>query len=263
MAFDPAAILAIRPHRAETLRLPGVLHGFFSRLGGVSTGIYSSLNCGLGSGDDRSAVLENRSSVAAALGVSSVLSVHQIHSAAVVRVTEPWEPGQGPPADAMVTDRPGLALGILTADCAPVLFADGAAGVVGVAHAGWKGAIGGVLHATIKAMEDLGGSRDRIVAVVGPCISQANYEVGEEFEAQFTAANDHFARFFRPARQPRHFMFDLPGFCLDQLAEAGVAASATGHCTYGNAERYFSFRRATHKSEPDYGRQISVIALDA
>ncbi|MDE1172565.1 MAG: peptidoglycan editing factor PgeF [Parvibaculaceae bacterium] len=263
MAFDREALLAIRPHRAETLRLPGVLHGFFTREGGVSTGLYDSLNCGMGSSDVPETVLENRSRVAAAIGVATLMSVHQIHSAEVAMVAEPWLPGQGPRADAMVTDRPDLALGILTADCAPVLFADGAAGVVAAAHAGWKGAIGGVLQATIEAMEQLGGRRDRIVAVVGPCISSASYEVGAEFEARFAAEREEFGRYFTPAGAAGKYMFDLPGFCLDRLLEAGVAATATGLCTYADEKRFFSYRRTTHRSEPDYGRQLSVIALDA
>ncbi len=263
MAFDREAMLAIRPHRAETLRLPGVLHGFFTRAGGVSTGLYDSLNCGMGSSDDQGLVRENRSRVAAALGVASLSSVHQIHSAEVAVVTEPWLPGQGPRADAMVTDQPDLALGILTADCAPVLFADGAAGVVGAAHAGWKGALGGVLQATIEVMEQLGGHRARIVAVVGPCISSANYEVGAEFEARFVAEREEFSRYFTPAMAAEKYMFDLPGFCLDRLIEAGVAATSTGLCTYADEKRFFSYRRTTHRSEPDYGRQLSVIALDA
>ncbi len=222
-------------------------HGFFGRTDGVSTGIFASLNCGPGSGDDRAAVTENRRRVSEALG-GPLLTLYQIHSAEAVVVTEPW--AQGPQADAMATNVPGLALGILTADCAPVLFADSEAGVIGAAHAGWKGALGGVTDAAIAAMEGLGAKRSRIAAAIGPCISQANYETGPEFRARFDA------RYF-DGRQ-----FDLEAYVADRLASAGIATVARlSTCTYAREDEFFSYRRATHRGEKDYGRQISAIVL--
>jgi len=222
-------------------------HGFFGRSGGVSEGIFASLNCGPGSGDARGAVMENRRRVGEAVG-GKLLTLYQIHSAAAVTVTEAWE--QGPQADAMATDRPGLALGVLTADCAPVLFADGEAGVIGAAHAGWKGALGGVTDAAIAAMERLGAKRARIAAAIGPCISQANYETGPEFRERFDA------RFFAG----RHF--DLEGYVAERLAAAGIENVARlAACTYAREDDFFSYRRATHRGETDYGRQVSAIVL--
>ncbi len=249
---------------------PGIGHGFFGRTGGVSTGIFASLNCGPGSGDPRPNVLENRRRVADALGAPSLVTLGQIHSPTVLTVTKPWRIGEMPQddprhiplGDAMVTDRPGIALGILTADCAPVLFADAEAGVIGAAHAGWKGALGGVLEATLDAMAALGARRERIAAAIGPCISQPNYEVGPEFEARFVAAEARHARFFGPSDRAGHFRFDLEGFVADRLGQAGVDnIDARGACTYARAGDFFSFRRATHAKEPDYGREISAIVL--
>jgi hypothetical protein len=246
--------------QASSLATPGIAHGFFGRTGGVSTGIYESLNCGPGSGDDPAAVAENRRRVRETLGVATLNTLHQIHSSAVVTATEPWQ--QGPQADAMVTTMPGIALGILTADCAPVLFADAQARVIGAAHAGWKGALGGVLEATLAAMEALGAQRARIAAAIGPCIAQASYEVGPEFRAQFVAADAANARFFVPSDRAGHHRFDLEGFVADRLARAGVdKIEALAACTYGRAADFFSFRRATHRNEPDYGREISAIVL--
>jgi len=242
--------------------LTHIRHGFFTREGGVSKGIYASLNCGYGSDDDKGAVRENRARVAQGLSVEpeKLLTVHQIHSPTVRRVTEVWEPATAPQADAMVTDRPSIALGVLAADCAPVLFADRTARVVGAAHAGWKGAFTGVLEATIDAMIDLGASRERIVAAVGPCISRDAYEVGPEFRARFTAPADR--KWFIPSAREDHFMFDLPGYAGSRLEAAGIGAVATlGLCTYADETRFFSYRRTTHRGEPDYGRQMSAIML--
>lgn len=252
----------MRPITAEPLR--GVTHGFFTRLGGVSDGIFASLNGGAGSGDDVAAVAENRRRIAVHLGARHVVSLHQVHSAEAVRVTGPWQ-GERPRADAMATDRPGLALGVLTADCAPVLLADREAGVVGAAHAGWKGALGGVLEAAVEAMAGLGAERDRIVAAVGPVISQRAYEVGPEFLGRFLDADPENGRFFAggqggPAGD--RAMFDLPGYCLARLRAAGVVQAAwTGHCTYADPRRFYSYRRACHAGEPDYGRLVAAIVL--
>ncbi|MEM9045715.1 MAG: peptidoglycan editing factor PgeF [Pseudomonadota bacterium] len=232
-------------------------HGFFTREGGVSNGIYDSLNGGQGSRDQSDAVQENRYRITKALGAASLHSVHQIHSDIAVQVTTPWS--EKPRADAMVTMAPGQALGILTADCAPVLFADREAGVIGAAHAGWKGALGGVLEATIRQMRTLGA--ENITAVIGPCISQRNYEVGPEFFEKFTDEDPENDRFFVGGTGDR-MHFDLPGFALMRLRAAGVKAEWTGHCTYGDERRFFSFRRATHRGEPDYGRLVAAISLD-
>lgn len=237
-------------------------HGFFTRKGGASCGVYAGLNCGIGSDDDWSSVLENRSRVANAMNVDTdaLQSVHQIHSTTVVTLTGRTDT---PPAkvDAMVTSTPGMALGILTADCAPILFADVDAGVIGAAHSGWKGALGGISQATLSAMENLGASRANITAVVGPSISQRAYEVRPEFFEDFIAQDMAFTRFFAQGTGDR-MQFDLPSFCLHQLREAGVGhAEWTGHCTYSDADRFYSYRRSCHKNEPDYGRLISVIRL--
>ena len=246
--------------RSENLLLPGVAHGFFGRQGGVSDGVYASLNCGPGSGDARDKVIENRRRAMAALGANGeLLTLYQIHSATAVRVTAPWPIGEGPRADAMATKLPGLALGILTADCAPLLLADAKAGVIGAAHAGWKGAQGGIIEAVVAEMEALGAARGHIAAAIGPCISQANYEVGPEFRAAFAQGG---ARFFAAGQRPDHFQFDLEGFVATQLAAAGVARiEKLAACTYARPADFFSFRRATHAGERDYGRQISAIML--
>lgn len=240
--------------------LRDVRHGFFTREGGVSEGIYASLNGGQGSLDDADAVTENRSRITAHLGADELISVAQIHSADALEVTGAW-PGARPKGDAMVTARPGLALGILTADCTPVLFADLDAGVIGAAHAGWKGALGGVLEATLDAMEKIGARRARTRAVLGPVISQRAYEVGPEFVERFVDEDPDWGRFFAGGQDDRA-MFDLPGFCLFRLREAGVGqAEWTGHCTYADARRFYSYRRSCHDNEPDYGRLVAAIVL--
>lgn len=252
---------------ADALALPGIAHGFFTREGGVSTGIYDSLNIGLGSSDARDAVLENRARVAERLGVGRdrLVMPYQVHSPDVAVVEAPWTPGAGAPkVDAVVTATPGLAIGVSTADCGPILFADAQARVVGAAHAGWKGAIGGVIEATLDAMEGLGASTPRIVAVLGPTISPRSYEVGPEFVARFEAEDADNVRWFRPSGKAGHMMFDLPGYILARLRRAGVeTAENLDLCTYADEARFFSFRRATHRGEPDYGRLVSAIALAA
>lgn len=257
------AIQPILCHGLAALGAQGVAHGFFTRAGGVSEGLYRGLNVGLGSNDSREAVLENRARVAAWLGArdGSLATVHQTHSTDVALVEEPWANESRPAADALVTDRPGIALGVLTADCGPVLFADAEAGVIGAAHAGWKGATGGIVENTVAAMERLGAKRERIAATLGPTITRRAYEVGPEFVERLTALDKENARFLSPSVRAGHAMFDLPGYILARLETAGVAARFTGHCTYGEEERFFSFRRTTHRGEPDYGRQISAIIL--
>jgi YfiH family protein len=239
-----------------------VRHGFFTRRGGASSGIFAGLNCGPGSGDQREAVALNRARVAQAMGVAPprLLSLHQVHSAdVVVAGPEGWV--ERPRADAAVTDVPGIALSVLTADCAPVLFADSAAGVIGVAHAGWRGALDGVLDATLSAMERLGAMRGSISAAVGPTISQRAYEVGPEFAHRFIDADHEHGRFFVNG-EGEHYHFDLPGFVMGRLRAAGVGeAGWIGTCTYSEPERFFSYRRTTHAGEPDYGRLISTIVL--
>ena len=245
--------------------LGGIAHGFFGRTGGVSTGLYDSLNCGPGSSDDARAVAENRRLVTAALAPGAALiSLSQIHSPLVHTLTD--VPLQRPEGDAMVTATPGLALGILTADCAPVLLADPHAKVIGAAHAGWKGALGkdggGVLEAALAAMEKLGAVRQRIQAAIGPCISQDNYEVGWEFRDRFLELGLQQRRFFIPAEKEGHYRFDLAGYAAHRLAAAGIeAVERLGVCTYPAENGFFSFRRTTHAGEPDYGRQISAIVL--
>jgi len=239
-------------------------HGFFTREGGVSKGIYASLNCGYGSDDDRGHVSENRARVAAKLSVErdKLLTVHQVHSPDVINVTEPWMPETAPQADAMVTAVPGIALGVLAADCAPVLFADKKAHIIGAAHAGWKGAFGGVLEATIEAMVRLGAERNDIAAAIGPCISKDFYEVGPEFRDRFVEADAVNGKWFVPSESPGHFMFDLPGYAEARLEAADIGTvSLLGHCTYQDQKRFFSYRRTTHRGETDYGRQISAIML--
>lgn len=250
---------------AEAIRaaaLDGIPHGFLGRRGGVSTGLYAGLNVGLGSEDAAQAVAENRRRATDAVSAGAKLvTPFQVHSADVVTVNAPWPDDARPPADAVVTDRPGLLLGIVTADCAPVLLADREAGVVGAAHAGWKGAIGGVADATVAAMETLGARRDRIVAAIGPCIARASYEVDAGFVARFTEADPANERFFADARAG-HAQFDLEAYVAHRLAAAGIArVEMLGLDTYADEERFFSFRRATHRGEPGYGRQISLIGL--
>lgn len=258
----PSPVLS--PLEAPTLALPGIAHAFFTRIGGVSTGIYRGLNTGIGSNDTREAVLENRSRAARHLGTTLELlaTPYQVHGTEAVIVENVWEPGLGPKADAVVTNRPGIALGVGAADCGPVLFADVEARVVGAAHAGWKGALAGILESTLGAMEGLGAHRSRTVAVLGPTISAAAYEVGPEFVARFVEANTENGRFFRPSARAGHSLFDLPAYIVARLEAAGVgAASALNLCTYSDEVRFYSYRRATHRGEPDYGRLLSAIAL--
>ncbi len=238
-----------------------VRHGFFTRRGGASSGIYHGLNCGLGSTDQREAVQINRARVAAAMNVpaENLSAVHQVHSADVLVITEPSQ--ERPRADAMVTNVPGLALSILTADCQPVLFCDPEAGVIGAAHAGWRGTLNGVLEATLEAMEGLGARRENTAAVIGPSISQRAYEVGSEFFEDFAMQDDDYVRFFANGEGGR-YLFDLPGLGLHRLRQAGAGvAEWTRHCTYSDPEKFYSYRRATHAKEADYGRLISCIRL--
>ena len=242
--------------------LAGTQHGFFTRAGGASSGIYAGLNCGFGSADQHEAVSINRNRVSAAMGVSAahLVGVHQVHSADVITVDGPHATTP-PKADALVTATAGVALAILTADCQPVLFADHQNGVIGAAHAGWKGALDGVLEATCAAMVAIGAKPETMTAVIGPCISQRNYEVGPELRDIFVEKDPAFARFFLRGVDDR-FLFDLPAFGLDRLAACGIAqAHWTHHCTYAAADRFYSYRRSQHRKEPDYGRLISVIRL--
>ncbi|MEA3013107.1 MAG: purine-nucleoside/S-methyl-5-thioadenosine phosphorylase / adenosine deaminase [Sphingomonadales bacterium] len=242
--------------------LAGLPHGFLGRRGGVSTGAYAGLNVGLGSDDDRDAIHENRRRAAAAVAPGAALvTVHQVHSPGALYAAAPWPDDARPKADAIVTDRPGLVLGILTADCTPVLLADREAGVIGAAHAGWKGAFSGVIESVVAAMAARGARRERIAAAIGPVIARKSYEVDEAFLRRFAEADPANERFFTPGRAGHH-QFDIEAYVLARLAEAGVTrAEALGLDTYADAERFYSYRRATHKSEPSYGRQISLIAL--
>jgi YfiH family protein len=243
--------------------LEGVAHGFLGRRGGVSTGILAGLNVGSGSADDPALIAENRRrATEAVLAGGRLVTVFQVHSPDAVAVIEPFEERLRPHADALVTDRPGLALGILTADCAPVLLADREAGVVGAAHAGWKGAIGGVTDSTIALMETLGARRERIAAAVGPCIARASYEVDQGFFRRFAEADPANERFFADGK-PGHFQFDLEAYVAHRLAAAGIRTVETlGLDTYSDESRFYSFRRATHRGEPDYGRQIAIIGIN-
>ena len=244
--------------------LPGIRHGFFTRQGGVSEGIYAELNCGPGSADDPAAVRENRARVAGHLGGQhdDVATLYQIHSGDAVAIDALTTPDNRPKADGVVTNVPGLVIGILTADCGPVLFADAEAKVVGAAHAGWRGAVGGVLAATVAQMEKLGARRERIVAAVGPCINQQSYEVGPDFEATLLEGCPDNSRFLARAEPNSKAHFDLPGFIVSQLDKLGLAQiERKSPCTYVNESQFFSFRRSTHRSEPDYGRQISAIVV--
>ena len=241
----------------------GIRHAFFTREGGISTGIYASLNGGVGSQDDQAHVTENRARMAAHLGVErdKLVSLYQVHSPDVAVVTGPW-PGERPKADAMVTIAHGVALGVSSADCGPILFADSEAGVIGAAHSGWKGAFGGVVGATVTAMEKLGARRERIIAVLGPTISATAYEVGPEFIERFKAENATYSRFFHASERPAHAMFDLPAFIAHRAQEPGIGRFVDlALCTYGDESRFYSYRRTTHRQEADYGRLISAIAL--
>jgi polyphenol oxidase len=250
--------------QAETLKLPRLRHAFFTREGGVSGGVYASLNGGVGSRDQGGLVAENRARMAAALAVEPhrLLTAYQIHSPDVVVAEAPWAAEARPRADAIVTRVAGLAIGVSTADCGPVLFADPHARVVGAAHAGWRGALTGVIEATVAAMERLGAARDRIRAALGPMIRQHNYEVGPDFIARFAAEDKASAQFFGATAREGHALFDLAGYIAARLDRAGVRQiEDTALCTYAEPERFFSFRRTTHRAEPDYGRHINAIAL--
>lgn len=239
-----------------------VPHGFLGRRGGVSQGVCAGLNVGLGSGDDRDTILENRRlAVEAVAPGSRLVTVHQVHSPDSLYAESPWPDDARPQADALVTDRPGLALGILTADCTPVLFADREAGVIGAAHAGWKGAFGGVIESTVALMELHGARRERIAAAIGPVIARKSYEVDDAFLRRFGETDPENERYFTPGREGHH-QFDLEAYVLARLAAAGITrAEALGLDTYSDPERFFSYRRSTHRGEADYGRQISLIAL--
>jgi YfiH family protein len=252
---------AVEVIRSEVLA--GVPHGFLGRRGGVSQGAAAGLNVGHGADDAVEAVAENRRrAVDAVLPGAALATVYQVHSPDVVQVIDPWPHAERPHADAMVTDRPGLLLGIVTADCAPVLLADREAGVIGAAHAGWKGAIGGVLQETVAAMEELGAQRARIQAGIGPAIAQKSYEVGPEFPQPFIDRDRANARFFTTSARCRHFMFDLVGFVEKELNALGLGSVAlAGNDTCAESDNFFSYRRTTLAKEPDYGRQISVIGL--
>lgn len=242
--------------------LDGIKHGFFGRSGGASSGVFAGLNCGIGSSDQQDIVNINRARVADAMGVErdALTAVHQVHSADVVVITEPTQ--DRPKADAIVTNVPDVALTILTADCQPVLFADKTAGVIGAAHAGWKGTLAGVLESTLDKMEALGATRENTVAVIGPTISQRVYEVGQELFETFFDDDPQNARFFVNGRTADKFQFDLPGLGLQRLRQAGVGdAYWTRHCTYSEPDRFYSYRRTTHLQEADYGRLISAIRL--
>lgn len=255
----------LQPIQSEALARHGrIAHGFFGRQGGVSEGIYAALNCGLGSKDARGVVGENRGRVADHLGTAPdrLLTAHQHHSVDAVVVTEPWTFETMPKADVLVTATRGIAVGALAADCAPVLFADAAAGIVAAAHAGWKGALGGVLESAVATMEKLGARRSRVVGALGPCIGPEAYEVGPEFEANFISQSPENQRFFRRPSAAARSYFDLPAFVLARLGAMGLGkVESCARCTYSHPDDYFSYRRTTHRREPDYGRQISAIVL--
>ncbi len=260
----PPLASPLPPFLASPL-LDGVRHGFFTRAGGVSQGPYESLNCSLNSGDAPAALVENRARVAASMGVAParLLGLTQVHGTECVIVAEPWQPGAGPRADAMASRHPGLALGIITADCGPVLLADRARGVVAAVHAGWRGAAAGVLEATVRAMLELGAAREAIAAAVGPCIGAASYEVGEDLRDAVTQAGFEAERFFSPGLRPGHLQFDLPGYCVARLQACGVHAAALGCDTLTDTTRFFSHRRRTLAGGGAIGHQISVIVPGA
>jgi YfiH family protein len=244
--------------------LDGADHAFFTRRGGVSHGVYATLNGGVGSSDDPAAVAENRARMARALGVApeNFLVPYQIHSADALAVSAPWAEGERPRCDGLVTATPGLALGVTGADCGILLFADKSAGVIGAAHSGWKGALTGMVEALVGAMEALGARRANIAAALGPTIAQKSYEVGPEFFARFAAEDASFAHFFAPSGKPDHFLFDLPGFIEMRAGRARIGAFENLRLdTYSDEERFYSYRRKTHRGEPDYGRLVAAIAL--
>ena len=245
-------------------KLSGIRHAFFTRSGGVSDGVYASLNGGVGSNDAAANVAENRARMAAALGVTPdrLLTAYQIHSPEVVVAETPWPHAERPRADAIVSREPKLAIGISTADCGPVLLADPQARVIGAAHAGWRGALTGVIEATVAAMERLGAERGRIVAAAGPMIRQANYEVGADLIDRFLGADPGNSRFFIPTVHAGHAQFDLAGYVVDRLRRAEIGqVEDLGHCTYADPAQFYSYRRTTHRAEPDYGRHVNAIAL--
>jgi YfiH family protein len=249
---------------AGSLKLPGVAHAFFTRRGGVSEGVYASLNGGVGSRDAPSAVAENRARMAAALGVGAErLAVpYQVHSADALAISDHWAPDARPRCDGVATAAPGLALGVTGADCGMILFADPKARVVGAAHAGWKGALAGVVEATVAAMQRLGAQKGDIAAALGPCIAQASYEVGPEFVAAFAEAGEDTRLYFAPSRKAGHSMFDLKAYIAERVARAGLGRfEDLGLDTYADEGLFFSYRRTTHRREPDYGRLVSAIAL--
>ena len=248
----------------DELKHPNIAHGFFGRQGGYSKGIFASLNCGLGSGDDRATVVRNREVVAKAIGGSEpqIVTTYQVHSADAIVVTKPWLHDERPKVDGMVTNVPGLILGTLTADCGPLLFSDKKAGVIGCSHAGWKGALTGITDATVLRMEELGAKRENVVAVVGPTISKTAYEVGPEFFQRFIDASPRNKIYFTESVRREHHMFDLPAFLTDRMKAFGIGMVIdSALCTYAREEEYFSYRRATHAQEKDYGRQIAAITL--
>lgn len=243
---------------------PAIRHAFFTREGGVSDGIYASLNCGFGSGDDKGRVERNRAIAASHLGLSAdrLVSCHQVHGTATITVERPWRREDNPRADGMVTAMPGIALGVLAADCAPVLFADPEARVIGAAHGGWRGALSGVMEATVAAMITLGARADRVRAGIGPCIAQPSYEVGPEFKARFAVEDSGSGGFFRPAPRHGHFLFDLPGYITHRLGRLGLAGiERAPHDTAAEEDLFFSYRRACQRGEADYGRGLAAIAL--
>jgi len=249
---------------AASLTLTGIRHAFFTRAGGVSSGLYATLNGGVGSQDHAGKVVENRARMAAALGVEPrrLLTAYQTHSPKVVVAEAPWTTENRPQADAIVTRMGALAIGVTTADCGPVLFADPHAGVIGAAHAGWRGALTGVIEATVAAMERLGAAPGQIRAAIGPMIRQSNYEVGADLVARFRAEDAAASRFFAPARRDGHAMFDLAGYIAVRLKRAGITAvEDVALCTYADPEQFFSYRRTTHRAEADYGRHVNAIAL--
>jgi YfiH family protein len=254
----------LRSHLLENAAAGGIRHGYFTRAGGVSDGIYRGLNIGTGSNDDPESVTENRRRVAGWMGVAAdrLLTAHQLHSPDVIVATGPFS-GDRPRADAIVTDRPGIAVAASTADCGPVLFADASSRIIGAAHAGWKGALTGVLENTISAMVKLGAQRENIIAVLGPSISPRSYEVGAEFVRRFEDDDAGNARYFSPSANAGHSMFDLNRYTVDRLVRAGVQAAMLDRCTYAEDDLFYSYRRATHRKEADYGRQISAIVLEA
>ncbi len=239
-----------------------VNHGFFTRNGGVSDGIYASLNCGYGSGDDIGRVTENRRRAAEAMGGTELCTVHQTHSADCIIVEKPWDYKNAPQADALATNQPGIILGVLTADCLPILFCDPKNGVIGAAHSGWKGAVSGIIEATIDSMKKLGAEPELIIASIGPAIGKDSYEVGAEFYDRFIAARAENSHFFRPSPRPGHHFFDLPGYAKERLAASGISQiNIIAQDTYFNDNDFFSYRRTCKRGEPAYGRQISVIMM--